>query len=55
MFRTGNRPTGKKLNSVRTAQIGMVENYITQPPTNVAVVKGDVVVAPNFTYKNRFS
>lgn len=55
MFRTGDRPTGKKLNSIKSAPIGMVEDYITQTPTNVAVVKGDVVVAPNFTYKNRFN
>lgn len=29
--------------------------YITQPATGVAVVKGQVVVARNFTYKRRFS
>tara|TARA_R100001463_G_scaffold22320_3_gene53507 strand:+ start:565 stop:720 length:156 start_codon:yes stop_codon:yes gene_type:complete len=27
--------------------------YITQPATNVAVVKGQVVVSPTFTYKRR--
>ena len=54
MFKSGNRPTGKKLSSVKTSVIGMVEDYITQPPTNVALVKGDIVVAKNFTYKNRF-
>ena len=29
--------------------------YITQPSTHVAHSKGQVVVAPNFTYTRRFA
>tara|TARA_R100000654_G_scaffold1616_2_gene5850 strand:+ start:3202 stop:3357 length:156 start_codon:yes stop_codon:yes gene_type:complete len=38
--------------SLEKRTIGSV-GYISQPATNVAVVKGDVVVAPTFTYKRR--
>ena len=31
------------------------KNYITQPRTNVAKVKGEVVIAKNFPYKRRFA
>ena len=55
MFRTGKKPTSIPLTSTQTTKIGSLKNYITQPPTSVAVVKGDVVIAKNFTYRNRFS
>lgn len=55
MFRTGQKPTSIPLTSTQTTKIGSLKNYITQTPTSVAVVKGDVVIAKNFTYRNRFS
>lgn len=35
-----------------TKVIGQAD-YITQPKTNVAKVKGQVVIAPNYPYKTR--
>ena len=38
--------------SLEQRSVGSV-GYITQPATNVAMVKGQVVVSPTFTYKRR--
>ncbi len=38
--------------SLEKRTVGSV-GYISQPATNVAVVQGQVVVAPTFSYKRR--
>ena len=45
---------GQKNNLNVTSDI-MIGNagYITQPRTNLVIVKGQTVVAPNFLYKRR--
>ena len=45
---------GQKNNLNATSDI-MIGNagYITQPRTNLAIVKGQTVIAPNFLYKRR--
>ena len=45
---------GQKNNLNVTSDI-MIGNagYITQPRTNLVIVKGQTVIAPNFLYKRR--
>ena len=45
---------GQKNNLNVTSDI-MIGNsgYITQPRTNLTIVKGQTVIAPNFLYKRR--
>lgn len=40
------------LNALNDIMIGN-PGYITQPRTNLAIVKGQTVIAPNFLYKRR--
>lgn len=42
--------------NLKTAKSGAIgnKNYITQPRSNVATAKGQVVISKNFTYKTRF-
>lgn len=38
--------------SLESRAVGSL-GYISQPATNVSVVKGQVVISPTFTYKRR--
>ncbi len=49
------RPQALRLNDIATTRIGSKKNYVTQTQTNIPIVKGDAVIAKNFTYKRRFS
>ena len=41
------------LKSAKSGAIGN-KNYITQPRSGLATVKGEVVISKNFPYKRRF-
>lgn len=45
--------TKPSLTRTSVGRIGQ-PSYVTQPRTNVAKTKTDVVIAPNFLYKRRF-
>ena len=40
------------LRHIKTTPIG-TKNYITQPSSYKPIIKGEYVIAPNFTYKRR--
>ncbi len=45
-----------RMDNFKTARSGDIgnKNYITQPRSGVATVKGEVVISKNFPYKRRF-